>query len=272
VRAGFSRTSVLAEERFNVGDGGGDAVGREGLEEDLAVALAGDTGVEEDQNAAVFKGADEATEALLESEDGFRDLVVEEGTAAGLFDGFHAGLDDGVGGDGEGEAVDDDATESFALDVDTLPEAGGAEEDGIGRGAELLEESFARGCAVEKDGEIEDGKEKVVEGAHLGVRGEEAEGAAAGNAEDALDGDGGGGDEVRVARVGHGWREIEEGLLAIAEMGGDDELAAVGEAETAAEMLEAALHGKGGGGENDGGDPVEDEGAEQLGDIDGRGL
>jgi len=58
------------------------------LEEDLAVALAGDAWVEEDQNAPVFKGADEAAKALLESEDGFGDLVVEEGTAAGLFDGF----------------------------------------------------------------------------------------------------------------------------------------------------------------------------------------
>ena len=89
--------------------------------ENLAVALAGDAGIEEDENTAVFKGADKAAEALLESENGFGDLVVEEGAAAGFFDGADASLDDGVGRDGEGEAVDDDATESFTLDVDALP-------------------------------------------------------------------------------------------------------------------------------------------------------
>jgi hypothetical protein len=32
----------------------------------LAVAFLGDPGVEEDEDAAIFKGADEAAEALLE--------------------------------------------------------------------------------------------------------------------------------------------------------------------------------------------------------------
>ena len=113
---GFGR-----KEGFDVGDGVGDAVGREGLKKDLAVALAGDAGIEEDEDAAIFKGADKAAEALLESENGFGNLVVEEGAAAGFFDGAHAGLNDGVGGNGEGEAVDDDATKRFALDVDALP-------------------------------------------------------------------------------------------------------------------------------------------------------
>ncbi len=37
-------------------------------------------------------------------------------------------------------------------------------------------------------------------------------------------------------------------------------------------MLEAALNGEGGRGEDNGGDLVEDELAEELGDVDGRGL
>ena len=211
--SGFGR-----EECFDVCDGVGDAVGREGLEEDLAVALAGDAGVEEDEDAAVFKGADETAEALLEREDGFWDLVVEEGTAAGFLDGAHARLDDGVGGNGEGEAVDDDATEGFALDVDALPKTGGAEENGVGGGTEFLKESLARGSAVEKEREVEDGEEALVEGAHLDVAGEKAEGAAAGDAQDALNGDGGRGYEVRVARVGHGRREIKESLPVVTEV------------------------------------------------------
>ena len=99
--------------------------------------------------------ADEAAEALLEGEDGRRDLVVVEGLAAGLLDGLHAGLDDRIAGDGEGQTVDDDATERFALHVNALPEAGGAEEDGVRSGAKLLQQGFARGGAVEKDGEVE---------------------------------------------------------------------------------------------------------------------
>ena len=91
------------------------------MEKDLTVALARDAGIEEDEDAAVFEGADQAAKTLLEREHGFRHLVVEEGTASGFFDGLHAGLNDRVGGNGEGEAVDDDATEGFALDIDSLP-------------------------------------------------------------------------------------------------------------------------------------------------------
>jgi len=265
--SGFGR-----EERFDFGDGVGDAVGREGLEEDLAVALAGDAGIEEDEGATVFKGADEAAEALLESEDCFGDLVVEEGTATGLFDGAHAGLHDGVGGNSEGETINDDATEGFALNIDSLPEAGGTEEDGVGGGAEFFKESLARGGAVEQEREIEDGEKALVEGAHLGVAGEKAEGAAAGDAEDTLDGRGCGGNEVRVARVRHGGREIKESLPVVTEVGGDDELAGVGEAETTADVVEAALNGERGGSEDDGGDLFEDEGAKELGNVDGGGL
>jgi len=75
---------------------------------------------------------------LLEGDNGLRDLEVVEGVAAGGGDGVGAGFHDGVGGDGEGELVDDDAAELFALHVDALPETGCAEEDGVGGVAELL--------------------------------------------------------------------------------------------------------------------------------------
>ena len=271
----MSRSSCCApssglgyEEGFDVGDGFGDAVGREGLKEDLAVALGGDAGIEEDEDAAVFERANEAAEALLECEDGFGDLVVEEGTAAGLLDGAHPSLDDGIGGNGEGQAIDDDATEGFALNVDSLPEAGGAEEDGVGGSAKFFEESFTRSGSVEEKREIEDREKALVEGAHLAIAGEEAEGAAAGDTQDALNGSGGSDDEFRIARIGHGGWEIEESLLAIAEVGRDDELAGFVEAESAADVLEAALNSESGRGEDDGGDLFEDEGAEKLGDID----
>ena len=78
-----------------------EAVRWEGFEEDAAVTLPLDAGIEEHQDAAVVKAADESAEALFESDDGVGDLVVEEGLAAEGFDGLHAGADDRVGGDGE---------------------------------------------------------------------------------------------------------------------------------------------------------------------------
>ena len=84
--------------------------------------------------------------------------------------------------------------------------------------------------------------------------------------------EGGGLGEFGVAGVGHLGRQIEQGLLAVAEVRGDDELARFSKAEAAAQVLEAALHGERGRGEDDGGDLFEDELAQELGDVDGRGL
>jgi len=267
-----SADSLLGEEGFDVGDGLGDAVGRERLQKSLAVALAGDARIEEDKHSAVMEGTDESAKSLFQSEDGFGDLIVEERAAASFFDGFHACLDNGIAGDGEGQAVDDDATERFALDVDSLPETGGAEEDGVGSTAELFEQSFARCSAMEKDGEIEDGQEPVVENAHLAVAGEETEGAAARDFEDTLNAASSGLGELRITRIGHLRREIEEGLLAVTKVRGDDEFARFSESEAAAQMFESALHGERGRSEDDGGDLLEDELVKKLGDVDRSGL
>ena len=75
-----------------------------------------------------------------------------------------------------------------------------------------------------------------------------------------------------IARVGHVGRQIEQRLFAVAKMRGHDQLARFGQAEALADVLEAALHGERGGGEHDGGDGFEDQLAQQLRDIDGRGL
>jgi len=113
------------------------------VEEDASVALALDAGVEQHEHAAVLERADEAAEALFQRDDRAGHLVVEEGVASGGGHRVHACLDDGVGGNGEGQLVDDDATELLALHVHALPEAGGAEENGAGRVAELLQQDGA---------------------------------------------------------------------------------------------------------------------------------
>src|SRR6478752_3898385 len=108
-------SSSAIEEGFHVGDGCGHAIRRQTLQERLAVALLCNPRVEEDQDSAVFEGADQAAETLLQSQNGGRDLVVEEGVAAGFFDSLHASLDYGIIRDSEREAVDDDAAKRFAL-------------------------------------------------------------------------------------------------------------------------------------------------------------
>ena len=196
------------KEAFDLGDVVGAGVGGEAVEEGGAVASGADAGVEEHEDAAVGEGADEAAKALLEGDDGLRDLEVVEGVAAGRGDGVGAGFHDGVGGDREGELVDDDAAELVALDVDSLPEGACAEEDGVGGVAELLEQDVAWCGALDEQRVGELREQAVVEIAHLGVRGEETEGSASGDFEDATDALGGLREEVGVAGRGHAWWEV----------------------------------------------------------------
>ena len=113
--------------------------------------------------------------------------------------------------------------------------------------------------------------------AHLGVAGEEAEGAAAGDFEDAADFFGGLREEVGVAGCGHVGREVEQRLLGVVEVAGDDELFGERDAEAFLEVVEAGRavgvgDGEGGGGEDDAGVVGEEGFGEEGGDVDGRGL
>jgi len=100
-----------------------------------------------------------------------------------------------------------------------------------------------------------------VHGAHLGVAGEEAEGAAVGDLQHAAGAFGGLREVVGIARVGHSGRQIEQRLARIVEVRGDDQLARQGEAEPPGDVLEAGDgaarlvgsrgHGERGGGEHD---------------------
>ena len=82
-----------------------------------------------------------------------------------------------------------------------------------------------------KSGKGDLGEEAVVELAHLGVGGEEAEGAAAGELEEAADTFGGLRDEVGMTRLRHAGGQVEESLFGVVEVAGDDELFGEGDAE-----------------------------------------
>ena len=120
------------------------------------------------------------------------------------------------------------------------------------------------------------GEEAVVELAHLGVAGEEAEGAASGDLEDAADFFCGLREEVGVAGRGHAGREVEKSLFGVIEVAGNDELFGERDAEAALEVFEA-WRAVGGGysvgsrGEYDAGVVGEEGLGEEGGDVDGGG-
>src|SRR6185503_18706638 len=89
-------------------------------------------------------GADEAAEALFEFDDGFWKLVIAERVAAGLADRVEAGFEERVVGHSERELGDDHGLQRVAGNVDALPEAVGAEEDGPWVGFELFEQLSSR--------------------------------------------------------------------------------------------------------------------------------
>jgi hypothetical protein len=148
-------------------------------------------------------------------------------------------LTTGVGRDGEGEAVDDDAGELLALHVDSLPEAGCAEEDGVGSVAELLEQDMARGRAMQEQRVRGAAGEAFVQSRICAVAGEEAEGAALGYFKHAADAFGGARGEVGIARKRQVGRKIEQRLLLIIEVAGNDELAGESKAEALANVIKA---------------------------------
>ena len=141
----------------------------------------------------------------------------------------------------------------------------------------MLQQEVAWCGALQEQWIGELAEEAVVEFAHLRVAGEEAEGAAAGDLEDAADFFGGVREEVGVARRREVLREIEQRLFGVVEVAGDDELFGERDAEALLEVVEGGLafgvgDGEGGRGEDDGGVVGEEGLGEELRDVDGCGL
>ena len=83
--------------------------------------------IKDDHHAAVRLGADQASEALAETQDGFGQIVFVEG----IFKGFRAGSDDRVGGHVEGQFDDDQHRKRFAGDIHAFPEGARAQQHGF---------------------------------------------------------------------------------------------------------------------------------------------
>ncbi len=101
------------------------------LQELAAVAFLEDARVEDGDDAFVVAGADEAPDALAELDERFGEVELGEGVAAAFLDVFGFGFGDGMGGDVEGEAGDDDLLEGGARYVHAGPKAVGAEKHAV---------------------------------------------------------------------------------------------------------------------------------------------
>ena len=108
-----------------------DGAGGQGIEESFAVGFGRDAGVEDDDDSGVMFGADESSETLFEFEDGFGELVVEEGVSAVDSDLFKSPLEQWFIGYGERQLGDHEVREGFAGDVDALPETIGSQQDAV---------------------------------------------------------------------------------------------------------------------------------------------
>ena len=92
-----------------------------GFEDGLAVLFGEDAVVQDHHNAGVGLGADEATDALAEFEDGLGQGKFAEGIAAACLNGLNARFDERMIRHGKGEAGDDDVAQRFAGDIHALP-------------------------------------------------------------------------------------------------------------------------------------------------------
>ena len=107
---------------------------------------------------------------------------------------------------------------------------------------------------------------------HLGVAGEEDEGASASDFEKFANTFGGLGGELRRARVGQIGRNVEQSLRFVIEVRRKNGFAGVFEAETFADVVEGSANGERGGGEDRGFELGPQAFAEDGSDVDGSGL
>ena len=173
-RAGAGKIDLLDDSR---------AVGQR-AQESATVGLGHDAGVEDDDDTPVGPGPDQPAEALLELDHGLGNLVFHERVSASLADVFQAGLEQGMAGNAERQADDDHVGKGLAGDVDTLPEAVGAEDHAVQVGLERLDHLRPRQTiALGEEGDVplgQPGSERAGRGVEHLVRREEHERLALG--------------------------------------------------------------------------------------------
>ena len=90
---------------------------RDGCQKLSTVALVYDAIVENQDCAAIGRGANQTPDALLELENRLRELVLQKRISTAGVDGFDSGFDHGVVGSGERELDDDDVLQGVAAHI-----------------------------------------------------------------------------------------------------------------------------------------------------------
>ena len=204
-------------------------------------------------------------------------MVVNEGVTAAGSDAFQPGFQQRVVWDAEGQPGDDHRFQRLARQVDSLPETLGSEQNG----ARFLAEPFEHQRAGHRATLAEQGATVLLTpvgdfgcGAlEHGVTGEQHQGAAVAGRHVAADRLG---TRFRVVgsllRVRHLRRQDQATLRLVIEGAAQPQVTRVGDAQTAGTELEVVpSHGQCGTGQDRRGNPVEQQLAEDRGDVDRAG-
>src|SRR5215212_7221203 len=142
------------EDRGSLLNARGYVAGRQAFKEETPVGLGFHPRVEDGEDAAVGRRADQAAEPLFQGDDRLRHGVFIEGVAALVVDIFLARGHHRVGRDGERELGDDYARKRLALHVHALPERGSREEHGPLGLSEPVEQSELGTLSLNEGGEV----------------------------------------------------------------------------------------------------------------------
>ena len=194
------------------------------LHDPLAVGFRLQPAIEDAHEPAVRATADEPAETLLQPDDRGRHHERVERIEAGFLKQRRARGDDRIVRRRERQAVDDDARQRVADDVDAFPKRGGREQYRIALGAEPFEQFAFRRFALHATAERRPRHDAVDDCAQHRVAREQDEGAPLGRIEDAFDDRHGVVGEPRISRIEMTLRQIEHGLARIVERRVDDEL------------------------------------------------
>src|SRR5216684_1343551 len=216
--------------------------------------------------------------SVLQGERGLGQLEGVERVLSGGAQLLDPGLHQGLSRGGERQLVDHHQAERVSLDVDAFPEALAGEEH-AGLVLERLQELGLGPLALQQGRPGQLGREQLVDPAHVAQRGEQGEGAAAGDGQELPQLVGHRVREALVLRVWHALRQVDGRVRLVIErrqqhglVEGEQRTARVSKSDPAGEVVERSEGRQGRRGEHDRPHPVVEVVLEDPGDVDRRGV
>ena len=252
---------------------------RQRREKDPSVRLVENSRIEDGHGALIAVTADQTSKPLFQFDGGFGNLVVHERVSAGGPNGLLPGFDQWAVGNRKGELGDDDGLQRVTGHVDALPEAFGAEQNGVRIGREAFDHARSgQAVGLGKEGDALGGEPRRQLGSDAAeqiVAGEEYQRPSRGGCDVPANQFR---NEPFVAgwvggRFGHSIDEDELRLGRVVEGAAEFFLVRLGETQTGLEEIKRRISADGerGAGEDDAGDAFEEMFAERRADVE-RGL